>query len=165
MSSSLSSYLGGQSDKLSTGRAIASGGLEYDNSNLRQKLHELREEKSRLISENHSLVSEVEKVRFELHCTVGQLKSLQESAEDQRLREEELKNGLVEARTSGDRKESERREWEDRYKNCSHQLVESNSLIQHQTEMLLSLKQELTDLSASKNGAEGWTPAQLEYSV
>lgn len=164
--SSLSSHLGGgQSDRPSTGRSTTtSGGLEYDNSTLRQKLHELRGEKSQLISENHSLVSELEKVRFELHCTVGQLRPLQEATEAQQLKEEELRRGLAEAKTFSELKESERREWESRYKNCSLQLIESNSLIQHQTEMLWSLKQELTELSTSKKGTEGWTLLSFTHS-
>lgn len=113
-------------------------GMEQDSTYLREKLHELREDKSHLISENHNLVSEVEKLRYELNQEVNRFHLLEEDADRYRHKSNELSMALLEVEKVHEQK-----------------LMKFDGHVQCLQQMINSLKEEISVLSNAKINVEG----------
>lgn len=125
--------------------------MEQDNTHLREKLHELREDKSHLISENHSLLSEVEKLRYELHQEVNRFHLLEEDAENCRHKSNELSMALQEV-----------------VKGNEEKLMKFDGHVQCLQQMINSLEEEIAVLSNAKRNVEGkyfyqWLKVKIIY--
>ena len=134
----------GFSDTLS----MNSSGLGQDNELLRQKLHELREEKSRLITENHELQSELEATKYELHQSSLKFQSLDDTMSKYKQKIHELIDTIDSFQRSSEKHQKSAKEFESLYSECNSRLQESRN----ETQLLI---EELTDLKQLKKQTEG----------
>ena len=127
--------------------ALSSSGLEQDNETLRSKLRQLRDENSRLVSNNYSLVSETESVRYELHCTLLKLQNAEQQAANFKETLQEL-NSLRETITR------ERQTHEDDLKNFKSRLETSTKDVEHCQTVIQGLRSEMEECKKAKKRAE-----------
>jgi chromosome segregation ATPase len=127
--------------------SVQSAGLEHDNECLRAKLRQLRDENARLVAANHTLLDDVESVRYELHRVTGRLQNAEKQAGDYQAVVSEL-NQLHES-VERDRKttEQELKEWQRR-------VEESYVASQHSDQLASEMRVELDELKKSKRRVE-----------
>ena len=111
---------------------VQSNSLEQDNESLRTKLRQLREENARLIASNHTLIGDLESVRYELHRTTCQVQNAEQVAASCRSTASELKLTV----------EQERATSEGIIKDLQLKFNESKNALQHYERLLHETKVE-----------------------
>lgn len=132
-------------DKMS----FSSAPMDQEIRNLREKLNKLRQQNACLVSQNHSLMTKMESVHFELtqsRAKVSMLESLQQQAASVPILEEQIIN--LEAEVSAQDKVL--REAEDKLEQSQKMVIEKEQSLQKSQEECIKLKVDL--LEQSKQG-------------
>jgi len=128
--------------------SIPSTSLEQDNECLRAKLRQLREENAHLITTNHTLVGDLESVRYELHRTSGRLQTVEQEASSSRV---EAANELTSLRELLEHQrvvsQQELAQWQ-------RKVEESSNAAQRNEELLRDIRAELDELTRTRKRIE-----------
>ncbi|KAM7099412.1 coiled-coil domain-containing protein 18 isoform 4-T6 [Molossus nigricans] len=136
-------------DKLS----FSSSPMDQEIKNLREKLNKLRQQNACLVSQNHSLMTKIESVHFELtqsRAKVSMLESAQQQAANVPILEEQIIN--LEAEVSAQDKVL--REAEDKLEQSQKMVIEKEQSLQKSQEECIKLKVDLLEQSKQGKRAE-----------
>lgn len=127
--------------------SVQSTSLELDNECLRDKLRQLRDENARLVAGNHTLLGDVESVRYELHRVNERLRCAEQQASNYQAVVSEL--DLLRESFERERKttEQELKEWQLR-------VEKSCAAVQHSEQTVCEMKVELDELRKVKRQVE-----------
>nr|KAF6443289.1 coiled-coil domain containing 18 [Molossus molossus] len=137
-------------DKLSFSSSTA---MDQEIKNLREKLNKLRQQNACLVSQNHSLMTKIESVHFELtqsRAKVSMLESAQQQAANVPILEEQIIN--LEAEVSAQDKVL--REAEDKLEQSQKMVIEKEQSLQKSQEECIKLKVDLLEQSKQGKRAE-----------
>ncbi|XP_039694792.1 coiled-coil domain-containing protein 18-like [Pteropus medius] len=127
----------------------SSNPIDQEIKSLREKLNKLRQQNACLVSQNHSLMTKIESVHFELtqsRAKVSMLESAQQQAANVPILEEQIIN--LEAEVSAQDKVL--REAEDKLEQSQKMVIEKEQSLQKSQEECIKLKVDL--LEQSKQG-------------
>ncbi|XP_045865195.1 coiled-coil domain-containing protein 18 isoform X6 [Meles meles] len=136
-------------DKMS----FSSAPMDQEIRNLREKLNKLRQQNACLVSQNHSLMTKMESVHFELtqsRAKVSMLESVQQQAANVPILEEQIIN--LEAEVSAQDKVL--REAEDKLEQSQKMVIEKEQSLQKSQEECIKLKVDLLEQSKQGKRAE-----------
>ncbi|XP_045657726.1 coiled-coil domain-containing protein 18 isoform X5 [Ursus americanus] len=136
-------------DKMS----FSSAPMDQEIRNLREKLNKLRQQNACLVSQNHSLMTKMESVHFELtqsRAKVSKLESIQQQAASVPILEEQIIN--LEAEVSAQDKVL--REAEDKLEQSQKMVIEKEQSLQKSQEECIKLKVDLLEQSKQGKRAE-----------
>ncbi|XP_034509812.1 coiled-coil domain-containing protein 18 isoform X6 [Ailuropoda melanoleuca] len=136
-------------DKMS----FSSSPMDQEIRNLREKLNKLRQQNACLVSQNHSLMTKMESVHFELtqsRAKVSKLESIQQQAASVPILEEQIIN--LEAEVSAQDKVL--REAEDKLEQSQKMVIEKEQSLQKSQEECIKLKVDLLEQSKQGKRAE-----------
>ncbi|XP_044920813.1 coiled-coil domain-containing protein 18 isoform X5 [Mustela putorius furo] len=136
-------------DKMS----FSSAPMDQEIRNLREKLNKLRQQNACLVSQNHSLMTKMESVHFELtqsRAKVSMLESVQQQAASVPILEEQIIN--LEAEVSAQDKVL--REAEDKLEQSQKMVIEKEQSLQKSQEECIKLKVDLLEQSKQGKRAE-----------
>nr|KAF6377442.1 coiled-coil domain containing 18 [Myotis myotis] len=142
-------------DKISFSSANA---MDQEMKSLREKLNKLRQQNACLVSQNHSLMTKIESVHFELtqsRAKVSMLESAQQQAANVPILEEQIIN--LEAEVSAQDKVL--REAEDKLEQSQKMVIEKEQSLQKSQEECIKLKVDL--LEQSKQGKRCQAPQEV----
>ncbi|XP_059544804.1 coiled-coil domain-containing protein 18 isoform X5 [Myotis daubentonii] len=137
-------------DKISFSSANA---MDQEMKSLREKLNKLRQQNACLVSQNHSLMTKIESVHFELtqsRAKVSMLESAQQQAANVPILEEQIIN--LEAEVSAQDKVL--REAEDKLEQSQKMVIEKEQSLQKSQEECIKLKVDLLEQSKQGKRAE-----------
>ncbi|XP_064444875.1 coiled-coil domain-containing protein 18 isoform X6 [Mirounga angustirostris] len=127
--------------------------MDQEIRNLREKLNKLRQQNACLVSQNHSLMTKMESVHFELtqsRAKVSMLESVQQQAASVPILEEQIIN--LEAEVSAQDKVL--REAEDKLEQSQKMVIEKEQSLQKSQEECIKLKVDLLEQSKQGKRAE-----------
>ncbi|XP_038948543.1 coiled-coil domain-containing protein 18 isoform X3 [Rattus norvegicus] len=127
--------------------------MDQEVKNLREKLHKLRQQNAYLVTQNHSLMTKIESVHFELthsKTKIAMLESTQEQAANIPILEEQIIN--LEAEVSAQDKVL--REAEDKLEQSQKMVIEKEHSLQEAKEECIKLKVDLLEQSKQGKRAE-----------
>ncbi|XP_029333904.1 coiled-coil domain-containing protein 18 isoform X1 [Mus caroli] len=133
--------------------SFSSASMDQEVKNLREKLHKLRQQNACLVTQNHSLMTKIESVHFELtqsKAKVAMLESAQEQAANIPILEEQIIN--LEAEVSAQDKVL--REAEDKLEQSQKMVIEKEHSLQEAKEECIKLKVDLLEQSKQGKRAE-----------
>ncbi|XP_044094638.1 coiled-coil domain-containing protein 18 isoform X4 [Neovison vison] len=136
-------------DKMS----FSSAPVDHEIRNLREKLNKLRQQNACLVSQNHSLMTKMESVHFELtqsRAKVSMLESVQQQAASVPILEEQIIN--LEAEVSAQDKVL--RAAEDKLEQSQKMVIEKEQSLQKSQEECIKLKVDLLEQSKQGKRAE-----------
>ncbi|XP_019523092.1 PREDICTED: coiled-coil domain-containing protein 18 [Hipposideros armiger] len=136
-------------DKIS----FSSASMDQEMKSLREKLNKLRQQNACLVSQNHSLMTKIESVHFELtqsRAKVSMLESAQQQAANVPILEEQIIN--LEAEVSAQDKVL--REAEDKLEQSQKMVIEKEQSLQKSQEECIKLKVDLLEQSKQGKRAE-----------
>ncbi|XP_016048138.1 coiled-coil domain-containing protein 18 isoform X1 [Erinaceus europaeus] len=127
--------------------------LDQEIKNLREKLSKLRQQNACLVSQNHSLMTKIESIHFELtqsRAKISMLESVQQQAANVPILEEQIIN--LEAEVSAQDKVL--REAEDKLEQSQKMVIEKEQSLQKSQEECIKLKVDLLEQSKQGKRAE-----------
>uniref|UniRef100_A0A7N5JI12 Coiled-coil domain containing 18 n=1 Tax=Ailuropoda melanoleuca TaxID=9646 RepID=A0A7N5JI12_AILME len=133
--------------------SFSSSPMDQEIRNLREKLNKLRQQNACLVSQNHSLMTKMESVHFELtqsRAKVSKLESIQQQAASVPILEEQIIN--LEAEVSAQDKVL--REAEDKLEQSQKMVIEKEQSLQKSQEECIKLKVDLLEQSKQGKRAE-----------
>ncbi|XP_029401055.1 coiled-coil domain-containing protein 18 [Mus pahari] len=133
--------------------SFSSASMDQEVKNLREKLHKLRQQNACLVTQNHSLMTKIESVHFELtqsKAKITVLESAQEQAANIPILEEQIIN--LEAEVSAQDKVL--REAEDKLEQSQKMVIEKEHSLQEAKEECIKLKVDLLEQSKQGKRAE-----------
>ncbi|GAB1289956.1 Coiled-coil domain-containing protein 18 [Apodemus speciosus] len=133
--------------------SFSSASVDQEVKSLREKLHKLRQQNACLVTQNHSLMTKIESVHFELtqsKAKVAMLESAQEQAANIPILEEQIIN--LEAEVSAQDKVL--REAEDKLEQSQKMVIEKEHSLQEAKEECIKLKVDLLEQSKQGKRAE-----------
>ncbi|XP_054577349.1 coiled-coil domain-containing protein 18 [Eptesicus fuscus] len=131
----------------------SSNAMDQEMKSLREKLNKLRQQNACLVSQNHSLMTKIESVHFELtqsRAKVSMLESAQQQAANVPILEEQIIN--LEAEVSAQDKVL--REAEDKLEQSQKMVIEKEQSLQKFQEECIKLKVDLLEQSKQGKRAE-----------
>ncbi|XP_037357108.1 coiled-coil domain-containing protein 18 isoform X2 [Talpa occidentalis] len=131
----------------------SSASIDQEIKNLREKLNKLRQQNACLVSQNHSLMTKIESVHFELtqsRAKVSMLESAQQQAASVPILEEQIIN--LEAEVSAQDKVL--REAENKLEQSQKMVIEKDQSLQRSQEECIKLKVDLLEQSKQGKRAE-----------
>ncbi|XP_045055450.2 coiled-coil domain-containing protein 18 [Desmodus rotundus] len=150
MPSSISDFQKQPRDKISFSLSTP---MDQEIKSLREKLNKLRQQNACLVSQNHSLMTKIESVHFELtqsRAKVSVLESAQQQAANVPILEEQIIN--LEAEVSAQDKVL--REAEDKLEQSQKMVIEKEQSLQKSQEECIKLKVDLLEQSKQGKRAE-----------
>ncbi|XP_052054299.1 coiled-coil domain-containing protein 18 [Apodemus sylvaticus] len=133
--------------------SFSSASVDQEVKSLREKLHKLRQQNACLVTQNHTLMTKIESVHFELtqsKAKVAMLESAQEQAANIPILEEQIIN--LEAEVSAQDKVL--REAEDKLEQSQKMVIEKEHSLQEAKEECIKLKVDLLEQSKQGKRAE-----------
>ncbi|KAL6057462.1 hypothetical protein STEG23_032938, partial [Scotinomys teguina] len=133
--------------------SFSSASVDQEIKSLREKLNRLRQQNACLITQNHSLMTKIESVHFELtqsKAKISMLESVQEQAANIPILEEQIIN--LEAEVSAQDKVL--REAEDKLEQSQKMVIEKEHSLQEVKEECIKLKVDLLEQSKQGKRAE-----------
>ncbi|KAM6217100.1 coiled-coil domain-containing protein 18 [Rhynchocyon petersi] len=127
--------------------------MDQEIKSLREKLNKLRQQNACLVSQNHSLMTKIESIHFELtqsKAKVSLLESAQQQAASVPILEEQIIN--LEAEVSAQDKVL--REAEEKLEQCQKMVIEKDQSLQKSQEECIKLKVDLLEQSKQGKRAE-----------
>ncbi|XP_034365166.1 coiled-coil domain-containing protein 18 isoform X2 [Arvicanthis niloticus] len=133
--------------------SFPSASVDQEVKSLRERLHKLRQQNACLVTQNHSLMTKIESVHFELtqsKAKIAMLESAQEQAANIPILEEQIIN--LEAEVSAQDKVL--REAEDKLEQSQKMVIEKEHSLQEAKEECIKLKVDLLEQSKQGKRAE-----------
>ncbi|XP_072918797.1 coiled-coil domain-containing protein 18 isoform X3 [Hemitrygon akajei] len=136
------SSFGGRTSHLS-----ATSGVEQENEQLWKKLSALREDNARLVSQNHSLVREIESIQIELTESKVKVSNLGPSIKEKTQRISQLNGDILDLEAIIESQQEALRVIENKLEESQRKVAEKDKLLEELSEECKRIKEELYEQS------------------